>query len=163
MQLQGLNLSSHFPLTTQQLLVQQAFPDLMDLYAAILKDLPGYRMSVWEKVQRQFAAFVQARNGDHALAALFDFETWMNECMMNGPVEKTRIFALNALALTSALNKKLCPVHEQVSLAYTSRGLWSCRETSCFCSRADMHGHRGARENSVLYRGAVRTTPCYVC
>lgn len=126
-QLQGLNLASYFPLTTQWLLVQQAFADQLDLYAAILKDLPGHSCAVWEKIQRQFAAFVQARTDDRALAALFDFETWMNECVMDGPVEKTRTFALNVLALASALNKRLpreqlCPVHEQVTLAYTGQG-----------------------------------------
>ncbi len=126
-QLQGLNLSSYFPLTTQWLLMHQEFSDPMDLYATILKNLPGHAVPVWEKIQHQFAAFVEDRKDDIALDALFDFETWMNKCVMDEPVEKIRTFSVNVLALASALNKKMsmekiCLSREQVTLAYTSQG-----------------------------------------
>ena len=126
-QLQGLNLSSFFPLTTKWLLLQREFSDEMNLYAAILKDLPGHTTTAWSKIRDAFKAFAQLRQCDKVLLELFNFEEWMNECVMDLTNERTQEFTINVLAIASHLNKDL-PIDdeaiplEQVTLVYTGNG-----------------------------------------
>lgn len=124
-QLQGINLTGYFPLTTKWLLRQRQFSDEMLLYAAILKDLPGHIVPTWDKIKEAVASFVRARECDQVLSELFDFEVWMNECVMNGTEERTHTFMLNVLQVASRLNKDLPidEVHQEpVTLVYTANG-----------------------------------------
>jgi uncharacterized protein (UPF0276 family) len=107
LQIQGLNLSSYFPLTSKWIIRNGVFDDEVSLYAYLLKDLPGSTVSMWDKVVQVYEKLVDELVPNDIIARqLYKCEKWMNECAMDeNSAKETMNFPIDIFTIIGKVNK----------------------------------------------------------
>jgi uncharacterized protein (UPF0276 family) len=124
-QLQGLVVSSYFPLTLKWLLRSGCYEDELAFYSVLLKRLPGHSQPTLEKVSAVFLQIVSEWPDDHALREIYRFEEWMNNCVHDRGSPAIQTFSVDVVGLAGKLNSESefdeAPPRK-VTLAYTGNG-----------------------------------------
>lgn len=153
-QIQGLNLTSYFPLTTKWILQNGEFDDELSLYSFLLKDLPGSEVPMWDKVINVFVKLVKDINPEDLVAKeLFKCEKWMNECAKDeSKADKTMNFNLDIFSIINKINKdQSIEEIDKISTNTTMTHLGNCRfgkvnDTQLEFSEQSSCGLRGKSE-----------------
>jgi hypothetical protein len=127
-QLQGLQVSSYFPLTLKWLLHSGHYADELAFYSLLVKRLPGHSEPTWEKIQAAFLQVVNERPDDQVLREIYKFEDWMNNCVHNRGACVSQSFDIDVVTLAANLNSEIEfeeVLPQKVTLAYTGNGSFS--------------------------------------
>lgn len=127
LQLQGLNLSEFYPLTTQWLVRSGEYANHEALFARMLDGLPGTMVSMNEKVKDLFGAITE-ESGHPITKELYRCETWMNECARGTNGEEVLHFSVDVWKLMKDINRGV-PLEEGAAYRtpFTLRHLGECR------------------------------------